>query len=184
MRLFREFFLFELKFRFKSISTYVYFAIWFFFSFLCIASENFGPIAFGNGKVLLNGPFANLYNDTFACFFGLIIIGAIFGTSILRDFQRDTTQILFTKPISKFGYLGGRWAGSPSAIPPSRPGSSAKAWWVISPVRRRLTSIRTPSRGTPCASGGSLASSPGGRTTIGSHQRTFGGTFSHSSALS
>lgn len=112
MRLFREFFQFELKIRFKSISTYVYFAIWFFFSFLCIASENFGPIAFGNGKVLLNGPFANIFNDTFASFFGLIIIGAIFGTSILRDFQRDTTQVIFTKPISKFAYLGGRWTGS------------------------------------------------------------------------
>ena len=45
-------------------------------------------------------------------FFGLIVIAAIFGTSILRDFQRDTIQILFTKPISKFAYLGGRWAGS------------------------------------------------------------------------
>ncbi|MGA7243424.1 MAG: M1 family aminopeptidase [Terracidiphilus sp.] len=112
MRLFLEFFKFELKFRFKGISTYVYFAIWFVFSFLCIASENFGPIAFGNGKVLLNGPYANIYNDVFSTFFGLIIIGAIFGTSILRDFQRDTTQILFTKPITKFAYLGGRWAGS------------------------------------------------------------------------
>ena len=112
MRLFLEFFIFELKFRFKSISTYVYFGIWLAFSFLCIASENFGPIAFGNGKVLLNGPYANIYNDVFSTFFGLIIIGAIFGTSILRDFQRDTTQILFTKPISKFAYLGGRWAGS------------------------------------------------------------------------
>lgn len=112
MRLLLEFFLFELKFRFKSISTYVYFAIWFAFSFLCMASEDFGPVASGNGKVLLNGPYANVYNDTFASFFGLIIIGAIFGTSILRDFQRDTTQIIFTKPISKFAYLGGRWAGS------------------------------------------------------------------------
>jgi ABC-2 type transport system permease protein len=112
MQLFLEFFRFELKFRFKSISTYVYFAIWFSFSFLCIASENFGPIAASNGKVLLNGPYANLYNDTYAAFFGLIIIGAIFGTSILRDFQRDTSQILFTKPISKLAYLGGRWTGS------------------------------------------------------------------------
>ncbi|KAA6456403.1 hypothetical protein DYQ86_24995 [Acidobacteria bacterium AB60] len=112
MPLFWEFFRFELKFRFKSISTYVYFGIWFFFAFLCIASESFGPIASGNGKVLLNGPYANLYNDVFACFFGLIIVAAIFGTSILRDFQRDTTQILFTKPITKFAYLGGRWAGS------------------------------------------------------------------------
>src|ERR1700749_1607718 len=55
---------------------------------------------------------ANIYNDIGISFFGLIVIAAIFGTSILRDFQRDTIQILFTKPISKFAYLGGRWAGS------------------------------------------------------------------------
>jgi len=112
MAMFWEFFTFELKFRFKSLSTYIYFAVWFAFSFLDIASENFGPIGNSNGKVLLNGPFANIYNDIGISFFGIIIIAAIFGTSILRDFQRDTIQILFTKPISKFAYLGGRWAGS------------------------------------------------------------------------
>ncbi len=112
MRLFLEFFFFELKIRFKSISTYIYFGIWFVFSFLCVASESFGPIGFSNGKVLLNGPYANSFNDIYATFFGIIIIAAIFGTSILRDFQRDTTQIIFTKPISKFAYLGGRWLGS------------------------------------------------------------------------
>ena len=112
MRLFWEFFTFELKFRLKSLSTYVYFLLWFTFDFLCVASESFGPVGSANGKVLLNGPYANYYNDVGASFFGLIIIAAIFGTSILRDFQRDTFQILFTKPISKFSYLGGRWAGS------------------------------------------------------------------------
>jgi len=110
--MFWEFFTFELKFRFKSVSTYVYFFVWLAFSFLCVASESFGPIASSNGKVLLNGPFAITFTDLFSSLFGLIIISAIFGTSILRDFQRDTFQILFTKPISKFSYLGGRWAGS------------------------------------------------------------------------
>jgi ABC-type transport system involved in multi-copper enzyme maturation permease subunit len=110
--MFWEFFTFELKFRFKSLSTYVYFAVWFAFSFLDVASENFGPVGNSNGKVLLNGPYANILNDIGVSFFGVIIIAAIFGTSILRDFQRDTIQILFTKPISKFAYLGGRWAGS------------------------------------------------------------------------
>src|SRR5580700_7967794 len=112
MALFWEFFSFELKLRFKSLSTYVYFLLWSTFSFLCVASENFGSIGNGNGKILLNAPFANTYNDITAAFFGIIIMAAIFGTSILRDFQRDTYQILFTKPISKFAYLGGRWAGS------------------------------------------------------------------------
>jgi ABC-2 type transport system permease protein len=110
--MFWEFFTFELKFRFKSLSTYIYFAVWFAFSFLDVASENFGPVGNANGKVLLNGPYANIYNDIGISFFGVIVIAAIFGTSILRDFQRDTVQILFTKPISKFAYLGGRWAGS------------------------------------------------------------------------
>src|SRR5208282_5299729 len=110
MNLFWEFFKFELKCRCKSLSTYVYFLMWFTFSFLCVASENFGPIGYNNGKVLLNGPFAIATYYWFATFFGLIVIAAIFGTSILRDFQRDTYQILFTKPISKFAYLGGRWA--------------------------------------------------------------------------
>jgi ABC-2 type transport system permease protein len=112
MALFWEFFMFELKFRFKSLSTYVYFILWLAFSFLCIASESFGPISNGNGKILLNGPYGNTFNDVYASLFGLIVIAAIFGTSILRDFQRDTYQILFTQPISKFAYLGGRWAGS------------------------------------------------------------------------
>jgi ABC-2 type transport system permease protein len=112
MALFLEFFTFELRFRFKSISTYMYFLLWLTFSFLDVASESFGPIGNSNGKVLLNSAYANAYNDIGAALFGIIVIAAIFGTSILRDFQRDTYQILFTQPISKFAYLGGRWAGS------------------------------------------------------------------------
>jgi len=112
MALFWEFFTFELKFRFKSISTYIYFGIWLAFSFLDVASESFGPIGNSNGKVLLNSAYANAFNDLGVALFGIIIMAAIFGTSILRDFQRDTYQILFTQPISKFAYLGGRWAGS------------------------------------------------------------------------
>ena len=97
MAMFWEFFSFELKFRLKSISTYVYFALWFFLSFLSIAAEDF--INVGNDKVLLNGPFSTAILYILFTFFGVIVIAAIFGTSILRDFQRDTYQLLFTKPI-------------------------------------------------------------------------------------
>ncbi|HEX3968644.1 MAG TPA: M1 family aminopeptidase [Edaphobacter sp.] len=110
MAQFWEFFTFELKFRLKSISTYVYFALWFFLSFLAIAAEDF--LSTGNDKILLNGPFSTSILYIIITFFGVIVIAAIFGSSILRDFQRDTYQIVFTKPISKFAYLGGRWAGS------------------------------------------------------------------------
>ena len=110
MGLFWEFFSFEMKFRLKSLSTYVYFLLWFTLAFLCVAAEDFGFA--GNGKVLLNGPVTNTSEFAFLTLYGSIVIAAIFGTSVLRDFQRDTYQLLFTKPITKFAYLGGRWLGS------------------------------------------------------------------------
>src|SRR5580700_7681100 len=110
MTQFLEFLKFELKFRAKSISTYVYFALFFFLSFFSIAAEDF--FSTGNDKILLNGPGSTGILYTIFSFFGSIIMAAIFGTSILRDFQRDTYQIIFTKPVTKFAYLGGRWAGS------------------------------------------------------------------------
>ncbi|MDE2408310.1 MAG: hypothetical protein KGL91_10680 [Xanthomonadaceae bacterium] len=112
MNQFREFLGFELKLRFKSATTYVYFFLWALFAFLCVASESFSRTARFSGKVLLNSGFANAVNDTSASLFGIIVIAAIFGTSILRDFQHDTTQILFTKPVSRFAYISGRWLGS------------------------------------------------------------------------
>ena len=108
--MFMEFFLFELKLRFKSISTYAFFVLAGFLPFFSIATRDFGPA--GVGKVLLNGPWAVLLITTQVLLFGSILIAAIFGPAILRDFHGDTYQLVFTKPVSKFAYLGGRWAGS------------------------------------------------------------------------
>jgi ABC-2 type transport system permease protein len=108
--MFLEFFFFEIKLRLKSVSTYCYFALWVIIAFFSVAAKDFGPV--GAGKVLLNGPYATQILLFQLTFFGSIVMAAIFGTSILRDFQRDTYQIIFTKPIGKFAYLGGRWAGS------------------------------------------------------------------------
>jgi ABC-2 type transport system permease protein len=107
--MFLDFLLFELKLRLKSASTYCFLGLWVVLMFLFIASSNY---TLPPGKVLVNGPFVTQLFDFQFTFFGSIVMAAVFGTSILRDFQRDTYQIIFTKPISKFAYLGGRWAGS------------------------------------------------------------------------
>src|SRR5690349_241097 len=108
--MFAHFLLFEIKYRFHRVSTFVYFGIWFLMAFFSVSAEDFGPI--GAGKILRNGPFAlsSIYLQLTA--FGTVIISALFGTSILRDFQENTFQLLFTRPITKTAYLGGRWAGS------------------------------------------------------------------------
>jgi ABC-2 type transport system permease protein len=108
--MFMDFFLFELKLRFKSASTYIFFLLAAFLPFFSIAAEGFGPA--GSGKVHLNSPYAILIITVDVLFFGSILVAAIFGPAILRDFNGDTYQLIFTKPISKFAYLGGRWAGS------------------------------------------------------------------------
>lgn len=108
--MFGTFFWFELKLRFRSVSTYVFFLIPFLMMFFAVSVEDFGPI--GAGKVLYNGPYGLLLCFAQLTAFGTILIAAIFGPTILRDFQRDTYGLVFTKPISKFGYLMGKWAAS------------------------------------------------------------------------
>ena len=108
--MFFEFFQLELKLRFKSVSTYVFFLMPFLMELFSVSVRDFGPV--GNGKVFLNSPYALTQTYFTLTAFGAILISAIFGPAILRDFQQDTYQLLFTKPISKFDYLGGRWAAS------------------------------------------------------------------------
>ena len=107
--MFWTFFWFEMKLRMRSVSTYIFFLIPFAMIFFSVSVADFGPI--GTGKVLLNGPYALLnYYGQFTTF-GAILIAAIFGPAILRDFQQDTYALIFTKPVKKFDYLGGKWLG-------------------------------------------------------------------------
>ena len=108
--MFWTFFWFEMKLRMRSVSTYIFFLIPFAMIFFSVSVADFGPI--GTGKVLLNGPYALLFYFTQLTTFGAILIAAIFGPAILRDFQQDTYALIFTKPVKKFDYLGGKWLAS------------------------------------------------------------------------
>src|ERR1700733_13194594 len=108
--MFWPFFRFELKLRFRSISTYIFFLIPFLVMFFSVSVADFGPVP--PGKILLNGPWALLENFGQLTGFGSILIAAIFGPAILRDFQQDTYALIFTKPVTKFDYLGGKWLAS------------------------------------------------------------------------
>jgi len=109
--MFRGLFLFEIKFRLKQISTYVYFALWFSMAFIAVSVRDFGPDGQG-GKVFVNSPYNISLLMVWLTTFGLVFMPAIFGMSILRDFEQDTYQFFFTTPIKKRDYLGGRLLGS------------------------------------------------------------------------
>ncbi|MVN78142.1 hypothetical protein GO988_17575 [Hymenobacter sp. HMF4947] len=110
--MFRDVFLFELRYRFRQPSTYIYFGILFLIGFIFLAVEEtfFGPST--GGKVFKNAP------DTLANFtlggsmLAMFITAAIVGTPIYRDDKEGITGLLYTTPMHKPAYLGGRFAAS------------------------------------------------------------------------
>ena len=117
--MFREIFLFELKYRFTRISTYIYFFMFFVFAFFATISVggafhgvNVVIGGAGEGKVLANAPFAVGVLISMLVYFGMLVIAAIMGNAGYRDFQRDTHSFFFSYPITKFDYFFGRFLGA------------------------------------------------------------------------
>src|SRR6478736_7635529 len=113
--MFSEIFLFELKYRLRRPATYIYFALLFLigFLFMNIAGGAFkGATASAGSKVYINSPAALASIITIISYFGVLIISAIMGNAIYRDFEHRTHALFYTTPIKKWEYLGARFLGS------------------------------------------------------------------------
>ena len=117
--MFLPIFLFELRYRLKRPATWIYFAILFMLAFLLVtaAGGGFGPgtdvSIGGDGQVVkINAPFSVAITITVLSVFGVIIASSLMGNPVYRDFEHRTHPLFYTTPISKFGYLGGRFLGS------------------------------------------------------------------------
>jgi ABC-2 type transport system permease protein len=107
---------FEIKTRLARISTWVYFGLFFCIALVWIAAAGGivkdASITFGSGKVFVNSPFALAQTVSFLGIFGLIIVATIMGRAVQSDFEYRTHHFLFTTPITKSQYLGGRFLGA------------------------------------------------------------------------
>jgi len=108
---------FELKYKFNRPAIYIYWAILFGLSFFFINAfsglVDGVTVALGGlgGKVYTNSPYV-VYNMTAGfSFMALILLPALIGSSVYRDYETNAHALLFSYPISKFDYLGGRLAG-------------------------------------------------------------------------
>ena len=108
---------FEFSQRLHRISTYVYFLVFFGLAMLFVlmsggafsdASVDFGT----GGRVLVNSPFALNVIIAFVTFFGVVVSAAIAGQATYQDVDTNTTAFLYTAPITRFDYLGGRFLGA------------------------------------------------------------------------
>ncbi len=107
---------FEIKTRLARISTWVYFGLFFLIALFWIASAGGlfkdATVSFGSGKVFVNSPYAVAQTVSFLGMAGLIIIATIMGRAVQSDFEYRTHHFLFTTPITKTQYLGGRFLGA------------------------------------------------------------------------
>ncbi|MFC5269235.1 ABC transporter permease/M1 family aminopeptidase [Adhaeribacter terreus] len=113
--MFSEIFLFELKYRLRRPATYIYFALLFAigFLFMNIMGGAFQNVtASAGGKVFVNSPAALAGVISGISYFGVLIISAIMGNAIYRDFEHRTHALFYTTPINKWEYLGARFLGS------------------------------------------------------------------------
>lgn len=116
--MFTEFVLFELKLRAKRFSTYVYFLMLFGMSFLAMNAMGGAvksitvSLGTSGGQVFINAPYVIHFLTLVFSYLGLMISAAIMSRSIYRDFEFESYPLFFVLPITKFGYLGGRFVGS------------------------------------------------------------------------
>ncbi|MEP7263480.1 MAG: M1 family aminopeptidase [Bacteroidota bacterium] len=109
--MFKEIFLFEIRYRMIRPVTYIYFAILFLMMFLAAYGDN---VSIGNvsGLVNKNSPFNINSSVSLLMIFGTLICSAIMGVPVFRDFDHNFHEIMFTTPVKKWQYLAGRFLGS------------------------------------------------------------------------
>ena len=106
---------FELRQKFRSISTYVYFLMFFSLAMLWMAAAGGvfpgATVSFG-GKTYINAPSSVSQTITFLGFFGTVIVAAMMGRAIQQDTESNIWHFFYTSPINKFEYLSGRFLGA------------------------------------------------------------------------
>jgi len=108
---------FEVRQRLHRVSTYVYFAVFLVLAgFFILAAGGAIPKAtvdFGTGgKVDINSPWSLAMLMTLIASFTVVINAAIAGRATHQDIDANITPLLFTRPITRAQYLGGRFLGA------------------------------------------------------------------------
>lgn len=109
--MFKDIFLFELKYRKARAANYIYFGIMFLLCILAVTTDVV-RIGGGVGQVKENAPIVIGQMIVIMTVFLSLIASAIMGVAVLRDFEHNTEAILFSTPIKKISYLMGRYWGS------------------------------------------------------------------------
>lgn len=112
--MFKEIFSFELKLWFKKPATYIFFLVFFSLSMLVTAAMGGLIGSSGESNTIINSAkaIADVLNGINTDLIGIIILITIIAPAVYKDFQYNMHPLLFTNPITKFGYMTGRFLAS------------------------------------------------------------------------
>ena len=107
---------FELRKRLATLSSYVYFLVFFACGALTglIAGGAFAGLSEGAGaeKIFANAPAAVSSAINGFSNIGVLMSAAVFGQAVHQDFESGTSHFFFTLPIKRTSYLTGRFLGA------------------------------------------------------------------------
>lgn len=116
--MFKEIFLFDLKYNFKKAQTYIFFGVFFSIALLTgLALAGVFSTATRDSNTIINstyfvGNILNGLNSNFLVLINSIILVAIMATGIHKDYEYNTHPLYFTKPINKSSYFFGRFSSA------------------------------------------------------------------------
>jgi len=100
---FREIFRFEFVYQARRVRTWLYFAVLFAVAYLLMGTGG------GGGDVLANSPFNIAQGTVLTGVLWILMAPAVAGSAAARDVQTRMHPLIYTAPISKADYLGGRF---------------------------------------------------------------------------
>jgi len=107
--MFLEFLKFDLKFQWRSPLLWIGIAVFGLFAFAATTTDAV-QIGGSIGNVHRNAPFVIIQFLNVFTILGLFISGAFVGGALLRDFEMNTSELFFSKPIGATSYLLGRFS--------------------------------------------------------------------------
>src|SRR5688572_13182165 len=102
---FREVFRFEVEYRIRQPSTWVYALVLFGIPFLLMHAIN-------GSSQYLNAPVLVMQASAILGSIGMLVTAGIFGDAASRDVQTRMHSLFYTSPVREAHYLGGRFLGS------------------------------------------------------------------------
>jgi len=106
--MFRQIFLFEIKYRIARPATWIYLFIFVLIGFLSVATGSTPA----SEKVMHNAPWTMAEGNILFSFTMILVCSAVMGVPLYRDIEYSTRNYLYAIPITKAGYFWGRFFGS------------------------------------------------------------------------